>query len=324
MAERNNSATVPPHESSHAGAQAHEATFFGFLRLDRARRRWRLVAVVAVFLFFITAYALNQTSAATRNDPHIAHVAFSGVITDTLHQQKVLAKVAQNPATKAVVVYVDSPGGTMVGGLNLHKGLRRLGAEKPVVAVMGTVAASAGYMVSVAGDHVIASPGTITGSIGVMMPLVDATELADKIGIKNDEVASGDLKTATSPLRARSKQDKAYLEDTVLQMQDVFMELVTSRRDITPQTRQKISDGRILTGVTAHDMNLVDALGNRNSARDWLEQTQNIEEDLPFVDVSLKAPKGLVAQMMYGLKTMLALKENWAKQNWQGIMAQVQ
>lgn len=288
------------------------------LRLDRNRRRWRLVAVVAVFFFLITAYALNQTTATPHKTPHIAYIQIEGLITDSLHQHKVLENLRTNQSTKAVMVYVDSPGGTMVGGLNLHQELRRIADEKPVVTVMGTVAASAGYMVSAAGDHVIASPGSVTGSIGVMMPLVDATELANKIGIRSEEIVSGDLKTATSPLRDRTEKDNAYLKDTVMEMQDVFMELIVARRELSAEAIQTISDGRILTGVSAQKLNLVDALGNRNSARAWLEQEKGIDGDIPLVDVSLKEPEGVFEKMMYGLKSLL-----FSKQEWQGIMARM-
>ena len=296
----------------------HEAQFFGFMRLDRARRRWRLLAVVAVFFFLITAFTMTPPTSMAYKTPHIAHIQVEGLITDTLHQQKILQDIAENDAIKAAIVYVDSPGGTMVGGLNLHKGLRRLAKAKPVVTVMGTMAASAGYMVSAAGSHVIASPGTITGSIGVMMPLVDATELAAKIGVKNDEVVSGELKTATSPLHQRSTQDKAYLQQTVEEMKEVFIQLVTSRRQLSADVLNKISDGRIVTGKSAHDMNLVDALGGRETARDWLENTQGIEKNLPLVDKPIEKPKGFMERMMYSMATLL-----FSKQNFAGIMAHI-
>lgn len=303
-------------ENSSTANPTGQPSFYDVLRLDKGRRRWRLVAVVAVFFFLVTAFALNQTAKTPHNTPHIAHIQVEGILQDSLHQQKVLEQLREHESTKAVIVYVDSPGGTMVGGLNLHQALRRVAAEKPVVTVMGTVAASAGYMVSLAGDHVIASPGSLTGSIGVMMPLVDATDLASKIGIQSEEVVSGDLKTATSPLRDRTARDNEYLKETVMEMQTVFLELITSRRDLTEETLATISDGRILTGVSAHRLGLVDALGDRNSGRAWLEQNKGISADIPLIDVSIEKPKGFWETFMHGARSLL-----FSKEQRHGIMA---
>ena len=278
------------------------------LRLDKGRRRWRLLAVVAVVCFLLTVFALDQTRDTQHKTPHIAHITVEGLITDSLHSQKVLEDLSANPATKAVLVYVDSPGGTMVGGLNMYHNLRRLAAEKPVVTVMGTVAASAGYMVSAAGEHIVASPGTLTGSIGVMMPLVDATELARKVGIESEEVVSGAYKASTSPLKERSADERAYLQDTVMEMQGVFMELVKTRRGLSAEAAQTVSDGRILTGVSAHDLGLVDSLGSRHTALAWLNTEKGVSKDVPLVDVSIYKKKSFFETMLSGAQTVLFSK----------------
>ena len=286
------------------------------LRLDKGRRRWRLLAVVAVVCFLFTVFAIGQTRDTGSKMPHIAQITIEGLLTDSLYSQKVLEELRTNPATKAVMVYVDSPGGTMVGGLNMHHSLRRIAADKPVVTVMGTVAASAGYMVSAAGDHIVASPGSITGSIGVMMPLVDATELARKIGIRSEEVVSGAYKTSTSPLKERSADERAYLKDTVMEMQGVFLDLIKDRRPLSDDALEKIADGRILTGVTAHSLGLVDSLGNRHTAFAWLNTEKGLSADLPLRDVSIHEPEGFFEAMIHGAQTVL-----FSKQFGHGIMA---
>src|SRR5690606_29398808 len=152
---------------------------------------------------------------------------------------------------KALHVFIDSPGGTVGAGLNYYYQLRAIAAKKPVVVTMGTTAASAGFMAALAGDFVIANPGTLTGSVGVILPLVDARELAAKIGIKSDEIASGDMKAVTSPLSARNEKARTYLQDTVDELEQLFTGLVAERRKVNSKTLLLVSDGRIITGQTA-------------------------------------------------------------------------
>lgn len=287
-----------------------------FMRLDKSRRRWRLVAVVAVFFLLVTTLALQSTSHHVTTSPHVAQIQVEGIITDDLYQQNILKGLQEDGNVKAVVVYIDSPGGTMVGGINLYQSLRQIAAEKPVVTVMGTVAASAGYMVAAAGDHVIANPGSITGSIGVLMPLVDATELANKIGVKSDEVTSGNLKTATSPFSKRSQAERDYLKQTVLNMQEVFMALILAQRDLPETSITIVSDGRILTGAAAKQLGLVDALGGLNTAQGWLFDTHQIPKNTPFIEVSSTRPKTFLEHLIGGAQSLL-----FSKQSQQGIMA---
>lgn len=275
------------------------------LKLEKSRRRWRLVAVVGLLLFFFTASALDSTAKKKTPASFIAQVEISGVITSNLHQEEVIDRIRENKNAKALLVYVDSPGGTVVGGINLHRILRQVAAEKPVVVVMGTVAASAGYMVAAAGDYVIANEGTLTGSIGVLMPLVDATGLASKVGIRSDEIVSGDLKAVTSPLYNRTDRDRKYLTDTVLDMQRVFLDLVKSRRDITEDTVKLISDGRILTGTRAKQLNLVDALGDRRTAKLWLAENHDIKVETPIIPFDLVEKKHLLKELLEGANSYL-------------------
>lgn len=269
-------------------------------KLEKSRNRWRWVAVVAFVLFLLTVSALEATP-AKRPAKFIAQVHVSGMITDTLHQQDVLERIRTNDNAKALLVYVDSPGGTMVGGVSLHRMLREISQSKPVVIVMGTVAASAGYMVASAGDYVIANEGTLTGSVGVLMPLMDATGLAGKVGVRSDEIVSGDLKAVTSPLYTRSASDRAYLQDTVMQMQKVFLDLVNAQRDLTPETVQLISDGRIITGTKAKELNLVDALGDRRTAKQWLADTHELDVATPIIEFDLVEKQSLVKELLQGV-----------------------
>lgn len=269
------------------------------LNLEKSKRRWRLVAVVAFILFLATLSALESTSKKTPAK-FIAQVHISGMITDSLYQQDVLERIRTNDNAKALLVYVDSPGGTMVGGTSLYHMLRDIAEEKPVVVVMGTIAASAGYMVAAAGDYVIANEGTLTGSVGVLMPLVDATNLAQKVGIRSDEIVSGDLKAVTSPLYNRTATDRQYLQETVMGMQKVFLDLITAQRTLPKETIELISDGRILTGVRAKELGLVDALGDRRTAKIWLSDTHQIDVKTPILDFDLTKKQSLLKELFEG------------------------
>lgn len=269
------------------------------LKLEKSKRRWRLVAVVAFIMFLVTVSALETT---TKKTParFIAQVHVAGMITDSLYQQDVLERIRTNDNAKALLVYVDSPGGTMVGGISLYRMLREIAESKPVVVVMGTIAASAGYMVAAAGDYVVANEGTLTGSVGVLMPLVDATGLAQKVGVRSDEIVSGELKAVTSPLYSRSTNDRKYLQDTVMDMQEVFLGLVTDQREISQETINLISDGRILTGTRAKELGLVDALGDRRTAKKWLYDAHKIDLETPIIDFALAEKRGLLKELLEG------------------------
>lgn len=252
------------------------------LKFDRAHRRWRLIALLA--LGMIGVWVFNQNGRSTGD--HIAIVQVTGFINSTLTQQQRLHHIATADKAKAVIVYIDSSGGSVTGGMDLFAGLRAIAAHKPVVVVMGTTAASAGYLAALGADHIIANEASITGSIGVLMPLVDATELAAKLGIKSQEITSGKLKAVTSPLYQRSITDNAYLQNTVNDLNALFLAKVTERRHITPQTLRLVSDARVLSGHKALSLGLVDALGGYSQALIWL-QNKGVDLTLPEIDYSL-------------------------------------
>lgn len=277
-------------------------TALSVIGLDRSRRRWRLLAVLLLVLASMaTCNWMGDWKDEIAPGPHIAVVNIEGMITDDAYTRQVIEQLADEKDVKAVIVNVDSPGGTMVGGIRLYDALRTVAVKKPVAAVMGTLAASAGYMVSLAGDKIYANPATLTGSIGVLMPLVDATGLADKIGIKEDAFTSGDLKEVTSPLASRNAHARAYLQELVMRMDEVFMAMVKSRRpNLSAATLRTISDGRALAGVQALDMKLVDALGGEADAQKWLSAQAKSKGLLELRDYDLTEEKGWLGRAVEG------------------------
>jgi protease-4 len=264
------------------------------LELDRRRRRWRLVALVALAVAALLWWGRGDVSDITvmRAQPHIAKVSVTGMVLDEEHQSRILADLADNEGVKALVVTVDSPGGTMAGGLSLYHGLRHVARKKPVVVVMKTVAASAGYLVSLGADYIFTNEATLTGSIGVFLPLVDATGLAGKVGIKSEDVVSGDLKAVTSPLWPRDAQDRVYLQSMVNTVNDIFYKYVQERRpDLTDDVLANVRDGRVVIGAQAVEWGLVDAIGGLAEAKTWLQEQAGLAEGMSVVDYSLRRPQ---------------------------------
>lgn len=268
------------------------------LRLDRARRRWRLLALVAVA---ILALCWLWSDDDTTGD-HIAVVQLTGFIDTTLVQQQTFHDIADNKDAKALLVYIDSPGGSVTGGMDIFSSLRSIAERKPVVAVMGNMATSAGYLAALGADYIIANEASITGSVGVLMPLVDATGLAQKLGIKSEEITSGKLKTVTSPLYKRSVSDTAYLQDTVNDLNAMFLTKVKERRKPTPETMKLVSDARVLSGRTAKALGLVDELGGYTQAIAWL-QGKKVGKNLPEYEYSLEEESPWYQKALQGAVT---------------------
>lgn len=272
---------------------------FSLITMDRSRRRWRFIAVLAVL--FLVFMAIPTSPSKVSKGPYVARVDLEGFIGSDREQLATLYGLGANQSVKAVMVYIDSPGGTMVGGLDVYKAFDRISEVKPVVCVMGTAAASAGYMVSLGCSHVIASAATLTGSIGVFMPLVDATVLAEKLGVKSASIASGSLKMASSPLEKPNAESQAYLQDMVDDLQKTFMYYVEKHRPINDEIKNIISDGRALTGRKAYELKLVDGLGDMLDAKKWLEKEHGITGDIPTRDILLKEEKNFFEKAMNSL-----------------------
>ncbi|MCP4354303.1 MAG: signal peptide peptidase SppA [Proteobacteria bacterium] len=271
-----------------------EERFFLILRLDKSRRRWKFLALIFLILstsFFLLKYKSTEENIPVVRREYIAEININGIILEDRHRLKVLESLKNSHYVKAVILNIDSPGGAMVPGLELMDALKALGKEKPLVVQMRSVAASAGYLVSLSGEYIVANEASITGSLGVMIPLIDATVLADKIGVKSAEVTSGPLKSITSPFSKRSQRASIHLQRTVSELQKILISKVKERRDISPTVEQIVSDGRFFTGQTALTYNLIDDVGNRQKILDYLYNVKKLDNSLKIVEVPLKKKK---------------------------------
>jgi protease IV len=238
-------------------------------RPPRRRSRFRVVMWIVlaglVLLFLInTVFPDLDLSSEER----IAVVRVEGVILDAQQTIGELKRYGENPLVKAIVIRIDSPGGGVVPSQEIHDAVKRIRDKhnKLVIASMGTVAASGGYYIAAATDRIVANPGTLTGSIGVIMELANVEGLMKKIGVESVVIKSGDHKDLGSPFRAMNGEDRHILQNVMDDVHSQFIEAVAAGRSLDIKEVRALADGRIFTGRQAKTAKLVDELGDLNDA----------------------------------------------------------
>ncbi len=253
-------------------------------RLKRRLSAWRVVGVLA--LVALAATALGKTTGLIPKS-HIARIKIDGVIVHDLDRDKAIRELGDSSRVKAVLLHIDSPGGTVVGGERLYLALRKLAEKKPVVTVMDTTAASAGYMVALAGDRLLAGAGTVTGSIGVLMQTTDITQLLEKIGVNAEAIKSTSLKGVPSPLEKLTAEGRKATKEVVDDIYAMFVDMVAERRKMAPDKVKALADGRVYTGRQALANGLIDAIGGEAEALQWLQAEKGISDKLKVEDADL-------------------------------------
>jgi len=196
----------------------------------------------------------------------IAVFEIKGIIADAQPTIEKLAKFSKDSSVKAVVLRIESPGGGVSPSQELYQEIRRTAAMKPVVASMGSVAASGGYYIAAAAEKIYANPGTITGSIGVIFQFTNFEELFKKIGFRLEIVKSGAYKDVGNPSRQMTPEERAYLQEMIDNVHQQFVRDVAQGRHISVERVSQVADGRIFTGERAKELGLVDELGNLKDA----------------------------------------------------------
>lgn len=267
------------------------------IKLKKSVFLWRTLAILAATSILITLSFKNNSGLNAPVD-HIARIAVEGVIFENNDRDKILKTVKNDNHVKAVIVYINSPGGTIVGSENLYSSLREISKVKPVVAVMGSLAASGGYMTAIGADRIFARAGTITGSIGVLMQSFDLTGLGNKLGINFIALKSGRLKATPSPFEKSDPEAIKVLNESIADSFDLFLSMVVERRALSKNEINKISDGRILTGRQALEVRLIDELGGEDEAVVWLQKEKKINMNLKVIDVELDSEKKFIEKLM--------------------------
>lgn len=254
-------------------------------RLKRRLSLWRLAAILALAGLAILLFGDPRHFVARE---HIARLNVSGIILEDEKRDETLAKLAEDDSVKALIVRVDSPGGTVVGGETLYHSLREVSADKPVVVVMGTTATSAGYMVALGADLILAHEGTVTGSIGVILQTADVTGLLKKLGVDMEAIKSGPLKAVPSPFEPLTKEGREATKLVVADMYEMFVAMVAERRNMPKEAILPLADGRIFTGRQAVAANLVDGIGGEDEAIAWLEAQRGVAPGLPVRELRIE------------------------------------
>ena len=251
-------------------------------RLRRKLSFWRICALLIVAVAIgAVAYSFGSGRASSRD--HIAKVRIEGTIFEDEKLIERLEDVRKSASVKGVILSIDSPGGTTTGGEAIFEEVRRLAGDKPVVAQVGTLAASAGYMIATASDHIVARQTSIVGSIGVLVQFPNFTGLMEKVGITLDEVKSSPLKAEPSPFNPTTEPERAMLRSLIMDSYDWFVGIVADRRSMSRQEVIVLADGSIFTGRQALQKRLVDAVGGEETAIDWLE-TKGVDRKLEVIE----------------------------------------
>jgi protease-4 len=251
-------------------------------QLKRRLIRWRILALLAILLA-LGAFFWSGDDLKKRFD-HVARIHIDGLITGDEATLKLLDNLAKSNRAKGVIIRIDSPGGTTAGSEAIYEKIRIIARDKPVVAVMDTVAASGGYITAIAADYIVARGNTITGSIGVIFSFPEISKLLDTLGIRMEEIKSGELKAEPTPYKPMSDRVRQVSNEMVQESFAWFTGLVVERRKLSAERVKVLADGRVYTGRQAVSEKLIDALGGEEVALEWLRVQNKLSKDIETVD----------------------------------------
>ncbi len=219
-------------------------------------------------------------------EDRIALIRVEGVILDSQTTIGELKRFSENPSIKAIVIRIDSPGGGVVPSQEIYNAVKRVRSKhnKAVIASMGSVAASGGYYIAAATDRIVANPGTLTGSIGVIMETANVEGLLQKIGVEGVVIKSGKYKDVGSPLRKMSTDERGLLQGVMDDVHKQFIEAVAEGRSLELRAAQVLADGRIFTGRQAKEVKLVDELGDLEDAIQLAAEVAGIEGEPKVIE----------------------------------------
>ena len=261
--------------------------------VDRRRMRrkltfWRVSALLIALLALVgLAAVLVPGGRLTVPGAYIARIKVQGLIRGNQDRVDALERLAKSNA-RAVILHIDSPGGTTAGSEQLYDSLRALQAAKPLVVVVDGLAASGAYIAAISADHIIAQDTSLVGSIGVLFQYPNFTDVLKTIGIKVEEVKSSPLKAAPNGFEPTSPEARAAIAAIVTDSYAWFKDLVKDRRKMNDAQLTAVADGRVFTGRQGVGLRLVDGLGNEKTALAWLEKEKKVPASTTVRDVSLE------------------------------------
>jgi protease-4 len=259
--------------------------------VDRRRMRrklsfWRVVAVTVAVVAIIASVGMMSRKGDGFATDYIARVTITGLIRNNTDRVEALERLGKSNA-KAVVVHIDSPGGTTAGSEQLYQSLVRLKEQKPLVVVVDGLAASGGYIAAMASDHIVAQSSSLVGSIGVLIQFPNVGDLLKTLGVKVEEVKSSPLKAAPNGFEPTSPEARAALAALVNDSYAWFRDLVRDRRKMDETLLGQVADGRVFTGRQSLPLRLIDEIGDERTALAYLEREKKIDAKTPVRDYKL-------------------------------------
>jgi protease IV len=255
-------------------------------RIRRKLTFWRVVAALVAIVAVVGIGVVAGGRGTLSSSGSIARVKIEGLIRSDSERVEALERLEKSQAA-AVIVHINSPGGTTAGSEQLYDSLTRLKAKKPLVVVVEGLAASGGYITAIAADHIVAQQSSLVGSIGVLFQFPNFSELLKTVGVKVEEIKSSPLKAAPNGFEPTSPEARAAIDSLVKDSYAWFRGLVKERRGMDDALIEKVADGRVFTGRQAVELKLVDALGDEKTAVTWLETNKNVAKGLPVRDFRL-------------------------------------
>ena len=276
--------------------------------LDRRRLRrkltfWRVagLGLLAVVLIWGVARLTGLDPFSESRGQHIAEISVDGLIVGSDARLDLIDELGKQDNVRAVIVKINSPGGTTSGGEALYESLRALSEKKPVVATIDGIGTSAAYMAALATDRIFARRASITGSIGVIYQSPNVTALLDKLGIRMEEIKSDPLKASPNPFSPTSPEARAVIQDLIDDSYEWFLDLVKERRNFDEATARTLADGRVYSGDRALSVKLIDAIGSQDDARDWLITEYNLDSQIKVIEREISDDEPVLSLTMRAL-----------------------
>ena len=241
-----------------------------------SRKKKALVVILSliVLVFFVS---LAVGLAARPSGDRIGVIEIEGVITGSKDTMEDIIRFKEDPTIKAVILRINSPGGSVGPTQEIFREVQKLKEKKTVYVSMGTTCASGGYYIASAAQKLYANPSTITGSIGVVMQLMIVEDVMKKIGLQSNTLKAGEFKDAGSPFRQMTPAERAYLDNIIMNIYDQFMKDIAAGRKMDAEKVKKLAEGKIYTGTQAKDLGLIDAIGNFYDTVDALKELYKIK-----------------------------------------------
>ena len=263
--------------------------------------------VLIGIIFFVVVYGLGffRRSDSFGLTAKVGVIPIEGVISDAKEIIDQIKEFDENDKIRAVVLRLDTPGGSVAPSQEIYQAVLELRKKKKVVASMGSAAASGGYLIAVAADQILANSGTITGSISAVMHYANVEELLKKIGLRSSVIKSGKFKDMGSPTREMTNEERAMIQAIVDDINDQFVKAISANRNILPAKILPLADGRVFTGRQAKELGLIDGLGSLQDAVLLAARLSGIDEK-PEIVFAPKKQKGILRYLIRSMAAIVA------------------